>query len=69
MVAPLTVVNCPLTTLPVRIVKLVPIAGTPAGGKEAQLAVAGAWKDDPLVEEELREIYRRRGRSLPAEKS
>src|SRR5216683_7847721 len=41
-------------------------AGTPtAAGKEAQLAVAGAWKDDPLVEEELRETYRRRGRPLP----
>jgi excisionase family DNA binding protein len=29
-------------------------------GKAAQLAVAGSWKDDPLVEDELREIYRRR---------
>jgi excisionase family DNA binding protein len=44
-------------------------AGTPATGKEAQLAVAGAWKDDPLVEEELRETYRRRGRSLAAGES
>src|SRR5207249_6722767 len=32
----------------------------PRGSKEAQLAVAGAWKDDPYVEEELKEIYRRR---------
>jgi excisionase family DNA binding protein len=45
-------------------------AGTPpTPGKEAQLAVAGAWKDDPLVEEEMRDTYRHRGRSLPAEKS
>ena len=36
-------------------------------GKAAQLAVAGAWKDDPLVEEELRETLRRRGRSMTAE--
>jgi excisionase family DNA binding protein len=45
-------------------------AGTPPlVGKDAQLAVAGAWKDDPLVEGELRETYRRRGRSLTAEES
>ena len=37
--------------------------------KEAQLAVAGSWKDDPLVEEELRESHRRRGRSMTAEGS
>jgi excisionase family DNA binding protein len=41
----------------------------PVTGKEAQLAVAGSWKDDPLVDEELRETYRRRGRSLTAEES
>src|SRR6266849_6736797 len=41
----------------------------PTAGKEAQLAVAGAWKDDPLVDEELRETYRRRGRSRLAEES
>lgn len=35
----------------------------PRHSKEAQLAVAGAWKDDPLVEEELKEIFKRRGRS------
>jgi len=29
--------------------------------KAAQLAVAGAWRDDPLVDQELREIYGRRG--------
>jgi excisionase family DNA binding protein len=32
----------------------------PDTSKAAQLAVVGAWKDDPLVDEELREIYRRR---------
>jgi excisionase family DNA binding protein len=31
-------------------------------GKAAQLDLAGAWKDDPLVDEELQEIYRNRGR-------
>src|SRR5947207_5608896 len=38
----------------------------PPGSKEAVLAVAGAWKDDPYVEEELREIYKRRGRPMTA---
>ncbi len=28
--------------------------------KAAQLAAAGTWKDDTLVDEELNEIYRRR---------
>jgi excisionase family DNA binding protein len=32
--------------------------------KEAWMALAGAWKDDPYVEEELKEIYRRRGRPM-----
>ncbi len=32
------------------------------GSKEAQLAVAGIWKDDPDLEEMLKEIYRQRGR-------
>jgi excisionase family DNA binding protein len=36
----------------------------PTPSKQAQLAVAGAWKDDPYVEEELREIYKRRGRPM-----
>ncbi|HYV36868.1 MAG TPA: helix-turn-helix domain-containing protein [Gemmataceae bacterium] len=36
----------------------------PKPSKEAQLAVAGAWQGDPLVEEELREIYQRRGRPM-----
>jgi excisionase family DNA binding protein len=40
-----------------------------APSKEAQLAVAGSWTDDPFVEEELRESYRRRGRPTTAEES
>lgn len=43
-------------------------AGTPSiPGKAAQLAVAGSWKDDPLVDEELKETFRRRGRASTAE--
>jgi excisionase family DNA binding protein len=34
------------------------------GSKEAVLSVAGAWKDDPYLEEELDEIYKRRGRRM-----
>ena len=41
---------------------------TPArGSREAVLSVAGAWKEDPYVAEELREIYRRRGRPITDE--
>jgi len=36
----------------------------PRYSKEAQLAVAGAWKVDPYVEEELKEILKRRGRQM-----
>jgi excisionase family DNA binding protein len=36
-------------------------------GKEAQLTRAGAWKDDPYIAEELKEIYRRRGRPMNGE--
>jgi excisionase family DNA binding protein len=32
-------------------------------GKTAQMAVAGSWKDDPLVEQELIDALRRRGRT------
>jgi excisionase family DNA binding protein len=32
--------------------------------KEAQLALAGVWKDDPDIEEIVREAYKRRGRSI-----
>ena len=37
---------------------------TPArpSGKEALLALAGTWKDDPDIEEIVREAHRRRGR-------
>src|SRR5438128_2249663 len=31
------------------------------GSREAVLSTIGAWKDDPYVEEELKEIYRKRG--------
>ena len=45
-------------------------AGTPRqSGKMAQMAVAGSWKDDPLVEEELKDAQRRRGRSPAGEES
>jgi len=33
-------------------------------GKEAFLALAGAWKDDPDIEEIVREAHRRRGRPI-----
>jgi len=36
----------------------------PRYSKEAQLAVAGAWKDDPYVQEELKEILKQRGRPM-----
>src|SRR5260370_29065083 len=34
----------------------------PRYSKEDQLAVAGSWKDDPYVEEELKEALKRRRR-------
>jgi excisionase family DNA binding protein len=37
------------------------------GSREAVLSVCGAWKDDPYVEEELKEIYRKRGRPMTEE--
>jgi excisionase family DNA binding protein len=37
--------------------------------KEAQLAVIGSWKDDPFLEEELKEIHRRRGRPMTEDES
>lgn len=37
--------------------------------KEDQLAVAGSWKEDPYVDEELKEIYRRRGRPMTEDES
>lgn len=36
-------------------------------GKEALLALAGAWKDDPDLEEMVEEIYRKRGRPITEE--
>jgi excisionase family DNA binding protein len=36
----------------------------PRGSKEAVLSVAGAWKDDPHLEAELKAIYKRRGRPM-----
>jgi excisionase family DNA binding protein len=36
----------------------------PKSNKEAWMALAGVWKDDPYVEEELKEIYRQRGRPM-----
>jgi excisionase family DNA binding protein len=36
----------------------------PKSNKDAWMQVVGAWKDDPYVEEELKEIYRRRGRPM-----
>jgi excisionase family DNA binding protein len=39
----------------------------PRGSKEAILSLAGAWKDDPYLEEELKEIYKRRGRPMTEE--
>jgi hypothetical protein len=37
--------------------------------KEAWMALAGVWKDDPYAEEELKEIYRRRGRPMTADET
>ncbi len=34
------------------------------GSKEALLSVAGAWKDDPYLDEMLKEIYKQRGRPM-----
>ena len=41
----------------------------PQPNKEGQLAVAGAWQDDRLVEEELKETWRQRGRPLAEDES
>ena len=34
-------------------------------GKDALLALAGAWKDDPDIDAIVREAHRRRGRPIP----
>ena len=36
----------------------------PHGSKEAIQSLIGSWKDDPYVEQELKEIYARRGRPM-----
>ncbi|HEY7331103.1 MAG TPA: helix-turn-helix domain-containing protein [Gemmataceae bacterium] len=41
----------------------------PKSNKEALMELAGAWKDDPYIEQELAEIYRRRGRPLTEDES
>jgi len=41
----------------------------PLSNKEAWIALAGVWKDDPYVEAELQEIFRRRGRPMTEEES
>lgn len=43
--------------------------GTPPrpSTKESLLALAGAWKDDPYLDEMLAEIYRQRGRPMTEE--
>ena len=37
--------------------------------KQAWMELAGVWKDDPYVEAELTEIYRRRGRPTTEDES
>jgi excisionase family DNA binding protein len=39
----------------------------PKPSREAQLAVIGSWKDDPYLDDMLKEIYRRRGRPMTEE--
>jgi excisionase family DNA binding protein len=39
----------------------------PKPSKEALLAAIGSWKDDPYLEEMLKEIYRKRGRPMTEE--
>jgi excisionase family DNA binding protein len=39
----------------------------PKPSKEAQLAVIGSWKDDPYLDEMLKDIYRKRGRPMTEE--
>jgi excisionase family DNA binding protein len=43
---------------------------TPArkSGKDALLAVAGTWKDDPDIEEIVQQAHRRRGRPIAENK-
>lgn len=41
----------------------------PRPSKEAVLSRVGSWKDDPYLDEELREIYRQRGRPMTEDES
>ncbi len=41
--------------------------GPPKPSKEAVLARIGSWKDDPDLDEMLKEIYKRRGRPMTEE--
>jgi excisionase family DNA binding protein len=41
----------------------------PKSNKEAWMELAGAWKDDPYVEAELKEIYKRRGHGAVEDES
>jgi excisionase family DNA binding protein len=36
----------------------------PVGSKEAQMAAVGILKDDPTIDEFLKEVYRQRGRPM-----
>ena len=36
-------------------------------GNQSLLAMAGIWKDDPYVDEMLKEIYKQRGRPMTEE--
>jgi excisionase family DNA binding protein len=40
---------------------------SPRGSKEGIWAAAGSWKDDPFLDEMLKEIYRKRGRPMTEE--
>jgi excisionase family DNA binding protein len=45
-------------------------SGSPAkSNKEAWMALAGAWKDDPYLEDMLKEIAKQRGRPTPGDES
>jgi excisionase family DNA binding protein len=45
-------------------------SGTPPkSNKEAWLELAGVWKDDPYLEDMLKEIYQQRGRSMTEDES
>jgi excisionase family DNA binding protein len=40
------------------------LRGSLASNKEAWMSVAGVWKDDPTIDELLKDIYRQRGRPM-----